>query len=80
MAYEPKFPLSEYRKFIREASPFVSLVLGRKIKAAEADLLSDAEMLIVAEKIDLRVKDLNASIAANKGTGFGKPKAEPKDS
>ena len=66
MAYEPNFPLADYRKFIRDAAPFVSLVLGRKVKAAEADLLSDTEMLDIAEKIDKRVKDLNANIAASK--------------
>ncbi|RYZ74425.1 MAG: hypothetical protein EOP05_09235 [Proteobacteria bacterium] len=80
MAYEPKFELAEYRKFIREAAPFVSLVLGRKLKPAEADLLSDTEMVVIAEKIDKRVKDLNANIAANKQNGFGSPrKDEPQD-
>ena len=74
MAYEPKFDIATYRKFVRDAAPFVSLVLGRKIKAAEADLLSDEEMLKVAEKIDERVKDLNSSIEANKGSGFPFPK------
>lgn len=74
MAYEPKFELAEYRKFIREAAPFVSLVLGRKLKPAEAELLSDTEMLVIAEKIDKRVKDLNANIAANKENGFGLPR------
>jgi hypothetical protein len=78
MAYEPKFELAEYRKFIRDAAPFVSLVLGRKIKPAEADLLSDTEMLVIAEKIDLRVKDLNANIEANKKHGLGsKPVDKP---
>lgn len=74
MAYEPKYDLATYRRFVRDAAPFVSLVLGRKIAAAEADLLSDTEMLSIAEKIDVRVKDLNASIDANKLNGFPFPK------
>ena len=74
MAYEPKYDISEYRAFIRDAAPFVSLILGRKIHPNEADLLSNEEMLKVAEKIDLRVNDLNASIKANKGSGFPFPK------
>ena len=70
MAYKPNFDLSAYRQFIREAAPFVSLVIGRKVKAAEADLLSDEAMLEVAEKVDSRVKDLNVQIEAGKKNGF----------
>lgn len=74
MSYKPNYDLSAYRKFIREAAPFVSLVIGRKVKAAEADLLSDEAMLEIAEKIDARVKDLNAQIETNKTNGFPFPK------
>jgi hypothetical protein len=74
MAYEPKYDLPTYRKFIRDAAPFVSLVIGRKIHANESDLLSDEALLAIAEKIDVRVKDINASIATNKTNGFPFPK------
>ena len=70
MAYEPKFELAAYRKFVREAASFVSIIIGRKINASEGDLLSDDEMVKIAEKIDVRVQDLNSSIAANKTNGF----------
>ncbi len=78
MAYVPKFDLASYRKFIRDAAPFVSLVIGRKIKASEGDLLSDEAMIEIAEKIDLRVKDINASIETNKTNGFPFPSRDPK--
>ena len=74
MTYRPNFDLSAYRKFIREAAPFVSLVIGRKVKAAEADVLSDEALVEIAEKIDARVKDLNTQITANKLNGFPFPK------
>ncbi len=74
MTYKPNFDLSAYRKFVREAAPFVSLVIGRKVKPAEADVLSDEAMLEIAKKIDERVKDLNADIEANKSNGFPFPK------
>lgn len=74
MAYEPKYDLATYRKFIRDAAPFVSLVIGRKLKSSEADLLSDEAMVEIAEKIDVRVKDINTSIDANKTNGFPFPK------
>lgn len=73
MAYQPKYDIATYRKFIKDAAPFVSLVIGRKIHASESDLLSDEAMIAVAEKIDARVKDLNASIEANKTNGFPFP-------
>lgn len=72
MSYKPNYEIAEYRKFIRDAAPFVSLVIGRKLKPAEADLLSDEEMLRIAEKIDERVRDLNISIEENKKNGFPK--------
>ena len=78
MAYQPKFDLPTYRKFIRDAAPFVSLVIGRKIKAGEGDLLSDDALVEIAEKIDLRVKDINASIESNKTNGFPFPGKGPK--
>ena len=76
MTYKPNYDLSAYRKFIREAAPFVSLVIGRKIKPAEGDLLSDAALLEIAQKIDERAKDLNVQIAANKKNGFPFPKKD----
>lgn len=73
MAYEPKYDLATYRQFIRDAAPFVSIVIGRKIKSAESDLLSDDEMIAIAEKIDARVSDLNKDIANNRENGFPFP-------
>ncbi|HVK60934.1 MAG TPA: hypothetical protein VM432_05260 [Bdellovibrionales bacterium] len=55
----PKFELKVYRDFIREAAPYVSLILGQKVKADDADKLSDAELSKIALKIDERVTDLN---------------------
>jgi hypothetical protein len=74
MSYQPKFEIEAYRKFVRDAAPFVSLVLGRKIHASEGDLLSDEAMLEIAEKIDERVKDINTSVESNKTNGFPFPK------
>lgn len=74
MAYEPKYDLPTYRKFIHDAAPFVSLVIGRKIHANESNLLSDEALLAIAEKIDLRVKDIKTSIDENKINGFPFPK------
>lgn len=55
---EPKYELSRYRQFIREAAPYVSLIVGRRLSAVEADLLSDEQIRQIAIKIDERVKDL----------------------
>jgi len=76
MSYKPNFDLATYRKFIRDAAPFVSLVIGRKIHASEGDLLSDEAITEIAAKIDERVKDLNAQIDANKTNGFPFPKKD----
>ncbi len=55
---EPKFPLDVYRAFIRDAAAYVSLVVGRKISAAEADVMSEEELKRIAVIIDSRVDDL----------------------
>lgn len=54
----PKFDLEVYRQFIREAAPYVSVVIGRRIQAAEANLLTDDQLVKIALIIDDRVKDL----------------------
>ena len=56
---QPKYPLDVYRAFIRDAAPYVSLVAGRRISAAEADVLSEQELKRLAVIIDERVDDLN---------------------
>lgn len=56
---KPKYELDAYRKFIRDAAPFISLVAGRRIKASEADTMSDEDLTKLAIQIDLRVEDLN---------------------
>lgn len=56
---KPKYELSEYRQFIRDAAPFISLIAGRRINKAEADLMTDEQLEELALKIDERVEDLN---------------------
>jgi hypothetical protein len=56
---KPRYELSVYRKFIRDAAPYVSLIAGRRIRASEAETLSDAELRELALAIDARVDDLN---------------------
>jgi hypothetical protein len=58
---QPRFELSKYRDFIREAAPYVSLIVGRRISATEADLLTDDQIKAIAVKIDARVKDLKTN-------------------
>jgi hypothetical protein len=60
-AEKPKYELQKYRDFIREAGPYVSLIIGRRLKAADAALLTDAEIAKIALLIDSRVGDLNKS-------------------
>ena len=55
MDRKPRFELDIYRQFIREASSYVSLIAGRRIKPAEADLMSDNDLTELALKIDERV-------------------------
>lgn len=55
---EPKFELDEYRKFIREAWPYVSIVAQRKIRAEDADRLTDDEIREIALLIDERAEEL----------------------
>lgn len=56
---QPKFALSEYRKFIREAAPYVSLAVGRKLKPSDADQFSDEEIKKIALIIDERAGELS---------------------
>ncbi len=56
----PKFELKVYRDFIREAAPYVSLIVGKRLTAADADKISDADLSQLALKIDERVTDLKA--------------------
>jgi len=56
----PKYDLEVYRQFIRDASPYVSVILGRKLKAQDADTLNNEELSEIAMKIDNRVDDLKA--------------------
>jgi hypothetical protein len=58
----PKYTLEEYRKFIREAAPYISLVAGRKIKPAEAESMSDDELTKLALIIDERVSALKKNL------------------
>lgn len=58
MGQKPRFELEVYRQFIRDAAPYVSVVLGRRLSAADGNLLTDAEIAKIAVLIDERVKDL----------------------
>jgi hypothetical protein len=55
---KPKYDLETYRRFVREATSYVSIIVGRKIRAEEADTMSDTEVMELALKIDTRVDDL----------------------
>lgn len=54
----PRYEIARYREFIRDAAPYVSLIVGRRIAAVEADLLTDDQIREIAVKIDSRVKDM----------------------
>lgn len=54
----PRYSLDEYRKFIREASPYISLIAGRRIRPSEADTMTDEALEKLALMIDARVDDL----------------------
>jgi hypothetical protein len=56
---KPRYSLEKYRQFIRDAAPYVSIVAGRKIRAAEADTITDEELTLLALLIDSRVSDLS---------------------
>jgi hypothetical protein len=56
---QPRYALDEYRRFIREASPYVSLIAGRRIRPNEAEQMSDEDLVKLALLIDSRVSDLN---------------------
>jgi hypothetical protein len=60
MSQQPRYDLEIYRQFIRDAAPYVSIVLGRRIQPSEANTLTDDEMVKIALLIDSRVKDLSA--------------------
>ncbi len=55
---KPKFELAEYRQFIRDAWSYVSIVAGRKLRAEDADRLSDEEIREIALLIDERAEEL----------------------
>lgn len=55
---KPKYELDEYRKFIREAWPYVSIVARRKIRPEDADRLRDDEIREIALLIDERAEEL----------------------
>lgn len=63
----PRYSLDEYRKFIREAAPYISLIAGRRIRASEADTMSDEAVEKLALLIDSRVDDLkkNSSLPSD---------------
>ena len=54
----PRYHLDEYRKFIREAAPYVSIIAGRRIRATEADQISDEDLIRLALLIDERADSL----------------------
>lgn len=56
LAPEPKQPLEEYRRFIREAAPYVSVVIGRRILPEEADKIGEEELVKIALLIDARAE------------------------
>ncbi len=58
MSQRPRYDLEIYRQFIRDAAPYVSVVIGRRIKAGEANLMTDDELVKIALIIDSRVKEL----------------------
>lgn len=55
---QPRFALEAYRKFIREASPYISVIAGRRVKPADADTMTDEQVTALALVIDSRIKDL----------------------
>ena len=55
---KPKYTLDEYRKFIREAAPYVSIVAGRKLGPEDADRMSDEELTKLALALDQRAEEL----------------------
>lgn len=58
MSRQPLHDLESYRQFIRDAAPYVSVVIGRKLTAKDAEKFSDEEMTKIALMIDERVKAL----------------------
>lgn len=58
MDQKPRYELEVYRQFIRDAAPYVSVVIGRRLQAADGNLLTDDEISKIAVIIDERVKDL----------------------
>ena len=59
-AKKPKYALETYRRFIREATSYVSLIVGRKMQASEADTIEEIELFALALQIDARVDDIKA--------------------
>lgn len=54
----PRYHLDAYRKFIREASPYISVIAGRRVKPSEAESMSDQQVTEIALLIDDRVAEL----------------------
>lgn len=63
----PKYSLDEYRKFIREAAPYISLIAGRRIRPTEADTMTDEEITRLALQIDERVDNLKKNLPHHGG-------------
>jgi hypothetical protein len=55
---QPRFELEAYRKFIRDASPYISVIAGRRVKPTEAETMTNAQVTELALILDSRVKDL----------------------
>ena len=58
MEQKPRYEIETYRQFIRDAEAYVSLIIGRRVKASEANLLTDDEIAKIALQIDARVSTL----------------------
>ena len=59
--YTPRYELSSYRQFIRDAAPYVSIVAGRRIRPTDAETIPESELLVLAKLIDARAEDLKKS-------------------
>lgn len=55
---KPRYDLDTYRKFIREATPYVSIVAGRRLRPDDADRMSEQELTRLALLLDERADAL----------------------
>ena len=55
---KPKYELERYRQFIRDAAPYVSILLGQRIQPTDADKLTDEQITAIGLLIDDRADDL----------------------